>query len=169
MGQKAAKLFLARDRFGEKPLFYVSSNGQFIFASQLSALLQCPEIPKKLNAQAVREYLELGYVLSTSSILEGVQKLPAAHFMWVNEKGCSRPHRYWDCMEIARRPKANFKSLDEASDMLAEVLRKTVAKRLIADVPVGLFLSSGIDSSLLCIAARKWLKMEGVSTFSAGV
>jgi asparagine synthase (glutamine-hydrolysing) len=166
--EEEQRLFIARDRFGEKPLFYYQTHDGFIFASELKALQQHPNCPTRLNPQALREYFELGYILTSSCIIEGVKKLPAAHFMWVERTGIETVKRYWDCTKVAEQPKARYHNLDDASDALIEILKSSVAQRMQADVPVGMFLSGGIDSTLLTLCAKKWLNLPQVKTFSTG-
>jgi asparagine synthase (glutamine-hydrolysing) len=140
------RLFLARDRVGKKPLYYSERNGSVQFASELKALLADPGMPRTVNRTALQLYLRYGYVPAPFSIFESAKKLPPAHYMLV-EGGRVSVARYWD--------PAAFATVDDAiteADARAEfehLIGQAVAQRRIADVPLGAFLSGGIDSSLV--------------------
>ena len=138
-------LFLARDRLGIKPLHYAwLGDGSLVFGSELKALQQHPDLPRAMATEAVEDYFAFGYVPEPRTIYAGVQKLPAGHHLTVR-RGAARPQpqRYWDV------PFATGPELDAAStgDELLERLREAVRLRLIAEVPLGAFLSGGVDSS----------------------
>lgn len=139
------QLFLARDRFGVKPLFYAPlSDGSIAFASELKGLLAHPLLRRRVNPQAIEAYMTWGYVPDTHSILSGVEKLPAGHF-WLLEQGKApgRPQRWWD-IDFTSREKGSEADL---SAQLVHLLREGVRSRMVADVPLGAFLSGGVDSS----------------------
>jgi asparagine synthase (glutamine-hydrolysing) len=159
------KLVLARDRVGEKPLFYAAQNGIIRFASELKALLADESLKRKINKQALDCLLAFGYVPGDLCILEGFNKLPPAHFLEFSlESGESTVQRYWDLPELL--PSSNAMSETEMVDQLYEVLYKAIERQLVADVPVGILLSGGVDSSLVTAIASK-IK-PGVKTFSVG-
>jgi asparagine synthase (glutamine-hydrolysing) len=138
-------LFLARDRLGKKPLYYAwLESGDLVFASELKVVLAHPAIRRELDPCAVEEYLGLGYVMDPRTIFRGIAKLPAAHTLLVT-RGERRPEprEYWDLPEFGTRdcPEAT------AAGELIERLREAVACRLISEVPLGAFLSGGVDSS----------------------
>ncbi|MFZ0693739.1 MAG: asparagine synthase (glutamine-hydrolyzing), partial [Alphaproteobacteria bacterium] len=138
-------LFLARDRFGEKPLYYAAlDDGQFIFGSELKALLLHPGLRRDLDPQAVADYFSYGYVPDPRTIYRGVAKLPSAHSLTLRRgKPVPAPREYWDVsFRTATVPK-------EAAlcEELIERLRSAVRMRMMADVPLGAFLSGGVDSS----------------------
>ncbi len=138
-------LFLARDRFGVKPLFLAHlSDGSIAFASELKGLLAHPLLRRRVNPQAIEAYMAWGYVPDTHSILAGVEKLPAGHF-WLLEQGraLGRPQRWWD-ISFAERERGSEADL---SAQLVHLLREGVRSRMVADVPLGAFLSGGVDSS----------------------
>lgn len=139
------RLFLARDRFGVKPLFLAHlSDGSIAFASEMKGLLAHPLLRRRVNCQAIESYMAWGYVPDTHSILAGVEKLPAGHF-WLLEQGRApgRPQRWWD-IDFTVREKGREADL---SAQLIHLLRDAVRSRMVADVPLGAFLSGGVDSS----------------------
>lgn len=139
------ELFLARDRFGVKPLFTAAlSDGSIAFASELKALLTNPLLRRKVSPQAIEAYMTWGYVPDTHSILAGVEKVPAGHF-WLIKQGVppGRPQRWWD-IDFTQRVSGSEKDL---SAELLELLRDGVRSRMVSDVPLGAFLSGGVDSS----------------------
>jgi asparagine synthase (glutamine-hydrolysing) len=141
------RLFLARDRFGKKPLYYSLRHGRLSFASELKALLADPAFPRRVDPDAVRLYLRYGYVPSPYSILVDAKKLPPGHYA-IFENDRLAIERYWDPVAVALAPPLDI-SAAEADAELELRLKDAVAGRLIADVPVGAFLSGGIDSSLV--------------------
>ena len=139
------QLFLGRDRFGVKPLFLAHlSDGSIAFASELKGLLAHPLLRRRVNHQAIEAFMAWGYVPDTHSILAGVEKLAAGHF-WLMEQGRApgRPQRWWD-IDFTARERGNENDL---SDQLVHLLREGVRSRMVADVPLGAFLSGGVDSS----------------------
>src|SRR5207247_6623577 len=146
------ELVLARDRVGNKPLFYSLDDESCYFASTLGALRDTDPQARRVSVAALDAFLTLGYVPAPQSIWDGVNKLPAGTMMRVSSSG-SRSVRYW-ALEQALKPFAG--RFDEAVDQLEDLLTTAVTLRLRSDVPLGLFLSGGIDSSLItAIAARQ--------------
>jgi asparagine synthase (glutamine-hydrolysing) len=158
-------LFLARDRLGVKPLYYAElGDGRVIFASELKALLAYPALPRAMDPRAIEDFFALGYVADDKCFVAGVKKLPAAHtlhFRWGAE--CPAPQRYWDVAFDAR----HRGSAKDLAAELAERMREAVALRLVADVPVGAFLSGGVDSSAV-VALMAGLVDTPVKTCSIG-
>ena len=138
-------LFMARDRIGIKPLYYsLLPDGRLLFGSELKALMLCPELPRKLDQRAVDEYFALGYVPDPRSIFEGVCKLEAGYRVTLRRgDGEVRPQRYWD-VPFEPLPPA---SEAEYAEELIRRLRASVDSQLVSDVPLGAFLSGGVDSS----------------------
>jgi asparagine synthase (glutamine-hydrolysing) len=160
---RSETLFLARDRLGEKPLYYsFLSNGQLLFASEIKGLLASPQVERKLDPQAVEEFFAFGYIPDPRSIYLGVRKLPPAHYLLVRRGDpAPQPRPYWDVRfidGIAVRE-------EEAREELIARLREAVRLRMIADVPLGAFLSGGVDSSGV-VAMMAGLQEQPVSTFS---
>lgn len=147
------RLFLARDRAGEKPLFYHHTNGRLTFASELKALMADSGFPRELDLDALNYYLTYGYVPGQMCLLRGARKLPQGHAMEFNlETGALKVWRYWQLPQPAQPSTATAEELESE---LEELLLDSVRLRLIADVPVGILLSGGIDSSLVtALAAR---------------
>ena len=159
-------LFLARDRLGIKPLYYaVLDSGTLLFGSELKALLEHPGLPRRIEPTAVEDYFAYGYIPDPKSIYAGVHKLPPGHVL-CQRRGAPRaaPRRFWDISFEAPRH-----SLSEAAlaEELVEHLREAVRLRLIADVPLGAFLSGGVDSSAV-VALMAGLLDDPVNTCSIG-
>jgi len=154
------RLFIARDRLGEKPLYYWQGRERFAFASEMKAFLKLADFTPKLRRAAVAEYLTYGYVPHPHSILEEVGKLPPAHYAIV-EKGAVRLQRYW-------QPFGEKSSLryEEAEERLRELLADSVRMRLVSDAPLGAFLSGGVDSSV--VVGLMAGASEKVKTFTIG-
>ena len=159
------QVFMARDRLGVKPLFYTHlSDGSIAFASELKGLLAHPLLRRRISAQAVDAFLTWGYVPDSHSILEGVHKLPAGHF-WLIDQGRSlgSPQRWWD-VDFSNRTAASEADL---SAELLHLLREAVHSRMVADVPLGAFLSGGVDSSSV-VALMSEASAAPVQTCSIG-
>lgn len=157
------RLFLARDRVGKKPLFYSFHSGALGFASELQALIQNPDVPRNIDPEAIDAYLAYGYIPAPMSIFRDVHKLPPAHRL-VYQGGALTIEQYWRLDYSAKRPVDDVGELDER---IRASLRTAVARRLVADVPVGAFLSGGIDSSAV-VAAMAEQSHHPVKTFSIG-
>ena len=157
------KLLIARDRFGEKPLYYGVFDDKLIFASEPKVLLAHPLINPEINLQALREYLSFDYVPAPLSIYENIYKLPAAHLLTV-EKGEVKTRRYWN---LSFQKNGKTDSVEKAAEDLRELLADAVEMRLVADVPLGILLSGGVDSSTIAAFAQKF-SSEKIKTFSIG-
>lgn len=158
-------IFLARDRAGEKPLFYHHENGTLRFASELKGLLADPTLPRRIDAEALDCYLSMGFVPGERCILQGFNKLPPAHAMQFDlSSGEARIWRYWQLPELdlvtAQGPAQETELLDE----LEVLLEDAVHRQLVADVPVGVLLSGGVDSSL--VAAMAVRASRKIKTFT---
>ncbi|MDI6794125.1 MAG: asparagine synthase (glutamine-hydrolyzing) [bacterium] len=159
---KRQRLVLARDRLGKKPLVYLLTPSSFIFGSEIKAILQDPQVNKEVDLEALHHYLTYGYVPAPFTIFKGIKKLPPAHTL-VWEKGRIKIERYWSLDYI---PKLQLKE-DEYVQRLLELLKESVKLRLISDVPLGAFLSGGVDSSAV-VAMMAELSDQPVKTFSIG-
>jgi asparagine synthase (glutamine-hydrolysing) len=157
-------LFLARDRFGKKPLYYTTAapGAKLAFASELKALTVLPGFQPKVSARAVAEFLSLSYVPDPHTIYEGVWKLPPASWMSFGPDGM-RQGRYWAPVFPEQREQDFGRSVDE----LRSVAHDAVARRMIADVPLGAFLSGGVDSGAV-VAWMAECAPGNVKTFSIG-
>jgi asparagine synthase (glutamine-hydrolysing) len=159
------RLFLARDRAGEKPLFYRLAGGSLHFASELKALLANPMLPRRIDPSALDCYLAMGYVPGERSMLHGYSKLPPAHAMTFNlHNGAVALWPYWQLPDL----QASAVSTPEPAllDALDALLEDAVGRQLVADVPVGVLLSGGVDSSLVTAMAVR--RSSQVRTFSVG-
>jgi asparagine synthase (glutamine-hydrolysing) len=159
------RLFMARDRLGVKPLHYASlPDGSVIFASELKGLLAHPALRRAPDLQAVDDYLAFGYVPDHRCFVSGVKKLPAGHYLMLERgKPLPEPVRYWD-VDFSRRARGSV------ADLQAELLhhmREAVASRMVADVPLGAFLSGGVDSSTV-VALMAERSTQAVKTCSIG-
>ncbi len=158
------KLFIARDRMGKKPLFYaLTKAGNFVFGSELKVLLAHGEIEKEIDFAALDAYLTFGYVPEEFCIFKGVEKLAPAHFLEL-QNGKIETQRYWDFKYENDGAK---KSETEYVETLREKIREAVKIRLISEVPLGAFLSGGVDSSTI-VALMSEISPNPVKTFSIG-
>jgi asparagine synthase (glutamine-hydrolysing) len=158
---KRRRLFIARDRCGEKPLYWGIFNRTLLFASEPKVLLAHPAVKPELNVNALRQYLSFDYVPAPLSIYEGISKLPAAHSLTL-EDGEVEVRPYWRLSYKKREP---VPSVSEAAAQLRTLLEDSVRLRLVSDVPLGVLLSGGIDSSLVTAMAVR-ASSETVKTFS---
>ena len=155
------RLLVARDRLGIKPLYYYHRSGRFAFASEIKGLLAIPEIPREVNRQALYDYLGYEFVPSPATMFAGIYKLPPGHLLEFSQ-GRLDVRPYWDLTFTS-----NWTAPDEAVEALRDLLRDTVRLHLISDVPLGVFLSGGLDSSTL-VALMRSLGVTPLRTFSIG-
>ena len=157
-------LFLARDRMGEKPLYYTATPFGLVFGSELRALLEHPAVRPQLNLDALAAYLAFEYVPDPLSLVANVAKLPPGHMLTMRPGGEPRVARYWDVRFAPDRTVSET----EWRERVLHQLETSVRRRLAADVPVGFFLSGGVDSSaVVALAARVW-GGRALETFSIG-
>ena len=160
-------MLLARDRTGEKPLFYRLVNGSLQFASELKGLLASPAAPRRIDAEALDCYLSMGFVPGGRCILHGYRKLPAAHALSFDlSTGVADLERYWTLPKLSTETAAG--AIDESALLveLEALVEDAVGRQLVADVPVGVLLSGGVDSSLITAMAVR--HSRNVRTFSIG-
>jgi asparagine synthase (glutamine-hydrolysing) len=158
---KRRRLLIARDRFGEKPLYWGVFDNRLLFASEPKVLLAHPAVKPNLNLQALRQYLSFDYVPAPLSIYEGINKLPAAHKLTL-EDGRVEVSCYWQLNYETINPAPTE---NEAAEHLQELLADAVRMRLVSDVPLGVLLSGGVDSSSIAALAVR-ASSEPVKTFS---
>jgi len=166
------RLFGSRDRFGKKPLFYSTQNGAFVFGSELTALRAHPAVNSALSRRALKKYFGYGYIPAPHTILENVYKLPGGHSFILDVESptlAPRVEKYWDFVlepfaggEIPADPEGTW------GEELRARLDEAVRRRLVADVPVGVFLSGGIDSSAITAFASRHVPAGMLKTFSIG-
>jgi asparagine synthase (glutamine-hydrolysing) len=165
--RRRERLFLARDRMGIKPLHYAIDGRRLVFASELKALLRDPSLHRGIDPVALDQYLAYEFVPSPGCIVRGISKLQPAHTLtWSISEGTHRLRRYWEPDLGVAEGKRRRRSLDAECEELRAVLRESVRKELISDVPLGVFLSGGIDSS--AVAAMMTQLGGDVKSFSVG-
>ncbi|HVT83617.1 MAG TPA: asparagine synthase (glutamine-hydrolyzing), partial [Chitinophagaceae bacterium] len=162
---KRQQLFCARDRFGIKPFYFYRDNEKFVFGSEIKAILKCENIDRTLSQEAIDSYFAFGYITSDLSIYKNIKKLQPAHYLLLTfkENGTATTHRYW---EIEFNPDFT-KSQSQWEEEIRKCLSETVKQHMISDVPLGAFLSGGIDSgSVVALMARN--SDRPIKTFSIG-
>lgn len=157
---RSRQLLLARDRLGIKPLYYTEQNGRLLFASELRALLASDAVPRRLEHDSLATFLWHGFVPGPQTLIKGVQLLPAAHMLMVSEDGATDLQSYWDYPHAATHESAT----DAAAHATAK-LEEAVGQHLVSDVPLGIFLSGGVDSSVMAALAQR-SSAQPVSTFN---
>ncbi len=158
---------LGVDRFGKKPLYYLLDGQRLAFGSELKCIAALPDLPRQLDPAAFDEYLSTGYIRAPRTIYQAIRKLPPGHTLTVTRDGQARLEPYW---EPRLAPPAEYRreSLPELAEGLREQLREAVRLRMISDVPLGAFLSGGIDSSIV-VGLMSQLSSRPVRTFSIGL
>ena len=157
------ELFLARDRFGIKPLYFYKDEERFVFASEMKALIAF-DIPNEIDKTSLQTYLHLNYIPAPYSIFKNVLKLDAGNYMVIKKNGKTAKFAYYSLPDLTQTPV--FTNYEKAQQELKSLLEKSVQKRMIADVPLGTFLSGGIDSSIITAIAAQHTKH--LNTFSIG-
>ncbi|MEM9280308.1 MAG: asparagine synthase (glutamine-hydrolyzing) [Verrucomicrobiota bacterium] len=156
-------VFLARDRCGQKPLYWWNENGKFVFASEAKSILQSAHVSAECNVSAIDSYLGLRDVPEPETMFEGIYTLPAAHYMTIEAGEVNAPRRYWD---VPLSGGAGYLGDDEYLEELESSFSRSVEIAMRSDVPVGAYLSAGVDSSLIVAAMTK--VSDKVNTFSIG-
>lgn len=172
--KKHKKLFLARDRSGEKPLYYGFQDRVFLFASEIKALKAHPSFSAKINRDALKIFMEQGFIPAPFSIFEGIYKLLPGKVLILNfqlygKEGFETCEDYWSFENIINKGKKDqFEgSIENAEDKLDYLLNRTISSQMISDVPLGAFLSGGIDSSLI-VSLMQNNSMQPINTFTIG-
>lgn len=158
------RLVLARDRFGEKPMYYTQASGLLAFASEVKAILAMPEVARRPDHHALHDYLTFGYTMGPGTAFHDISRLPAAHYMVIDEGKAPVQTRYWELPSPAEQQAGN---LDDLRHGIIERLRAAVQGCMIADVPLGAFLSGGVDSSAV-VAMMRGQRTGVIETFSSG-
>jgi len=158
------RLVLARDRAGVKPLYFYQKDGRFIFASEIKAILEHPSVTPEVNEEALYHYLTFVTTPAPQTLFRDVRKLPAGHMLVVDRGGAGRMTQYWDALPPASPV---VRSEAEHQKNILELLRASIKKRMMADVPFGVFLSGGVDSSAN-VALMSELMTQPVRTFTVG-
>ena len=157
------QLFVARDRIGIKPLYYHSKNGKLIFASEIKAILENPDVPRELNQQAFYDYIGFEFVPAPATMFNDIMKLPAGHYL-MHSNGRTTITKYWD---LSLKPNPEKLSYEDAVEKQREILDYSVKSHLMSDVPLGVFLSGGLDSSALVAMMRRHITGR-LQTFTIG-
>lgn len=158
-------LVAARDRAGEKPLYFAETPDALVLGSEIKALLRAPGVTRQLDVVSLDQFLTYEYVISPRTIFAGIRRLPAAHIL-IYRDGVLKTERYWDAASVAVRPWRE----QDAVEALREALRHAVASQMMSDVPLGVFLSGGIDSSAVVAFMAEAARKNGatVNSFSMG-
>lgn len=160
------ELWLVRDRIGKKPLYYTFAQGRFIFASEIKAILKHPAVPRELDVESFYHYLSFLTTPAPRTLFAGIHKLPAGHTLTVNERGEAHLERWWDVFDNVVPLEGRIDE-NELAERILSLLRESIRYRMVSDVPFGVFLSGGIDSSLN-VALMSELMDRPVQTFSVG-
>ena len=160
------QVFLSRDRFGKKPLYYAARPGFFAFASELAALMEHPALPATVSPLALKKYFAYGFIPAPAALYQGVSKLPGGCNLLVDLQTCTaRPSRYW-AFCVDPEPSLPKNPVEQWGEEIRECLTRAVKRRLMSDVPLGVFLSGGVDSSAVTAVAARLV--SGLRTFSIG-
>ena len=162
------RLFIGRDRFGKKPLYYTAREGFFGFASELSALLRHPHVAKEIDEKSLQKYFAYGFIPAPNSLYRNVAKLPGGHWMRYDiANGAITRRQYWQ-FEIEPPDRIPVDAEESWGEELRSLLSQAVKIRLTSDVPLGIFLSGGIDSSTVLAFATRHIRPRQLKTFSIG-
>ncbi len=159
-------LFVARDRVGEKPLYYYRDGNRLVFASEIKAILANRDVPRRLNLRGLANFLAFGHAVAPETIYQSIYKLPPGHYLRAGD-GNIEIAQYWDVGQEPQLPDRTSLTEDEYAERVLALLDDSVRRRMIADVPVGAFLSGGVDSSAV-VALMKRHATGSVKTFSLG-
>ena len=154
LNKENGKLILCRDRAGVKPLYYYFDGSLFIFASEIKAIISHPKVEKELNFDGLALFLQFGYIPEPHSIFKNIYKLEPGHFLEIDEKRNIKKEKYWDVIDFYLKGVQKINE-QEAVDELENILIDSFKLRLVSDVPVGIFLSGGVDSSLVAALLAK--------------
>jgi len=164
--KKREKLYLVRDRAGVKPLYYYINNEVFLFSSELKSFHKHPNFKKEINFDALALFLQFGYILAPHTIFKNAYKVKPGHYLEVDKNGKIEETKYWDIVDFYLASPID-KSEDEIEKELEQILTESFKYRLVSDVPVGIFLSGGIDSSLVTAILQSNSKTP-IKTFTIG-
>jgi len=161
------RLVLVRDRIGVKPLYYRHQNGRFIFASEIKAILKHPEVNADLDEASLYNYLTFLTTPTPNTLFSDIHKLPAGHLLTIDRAGTVEIKQYWDALPPQKQSDMTDRSSEEHAREILRLLRDSISKRMMSDVPFGVFLSGGVDSSAN-VALMAELMSQPVRTFTVG-
>lgn len=161
--KRRRQLHLVRDRYGIKPLFYTCQNNRFLFGSEIKAILQDSDVPRKPDLQALHDFLTFDYIPGPQTAFAGIHELPPAHWMTIDRDGCISNRRYWDLRFEVDASMTEVEAVQHARKLMDLAVRR----QLVADVPVGVLLSGGMDSSTL-LALMHGHVSRPIHTYSVG-
>ncbi|HWN11081.1 MAG TPA: asparagine synthase (glutamine-hydrolyzing) [Pyrinomonadaceae bacterium] len=161
------RLVLVRDRIGVKPLYYYHRNGRFIFASEIKAILKHPEVTAELDETSLYDYLTFLTTPTPNTLFSNIKKLPAGHLLTIDRAGTVEIRQYWDALPPANHAEIAGRSGAEHAQEILRLLRDSIRKRMMSDVPFGVFLSGGVDSSANVVLMAE-LMSQPVRTFTVG-
>ena len=164
--ERASCLFLARDRISEKPLYYYQDSERLIFGSEIKAIVADPVVPRRLSPNGLANFLSFGYSVAPETIYQNIYKLLPGHYL-IAQHSQVRLTRYWEVGDEPQLTKGSILTEAEYARRILRLLDDSVRRRMVADVPVGAFLSGGVDSSAV-VALMKRHAIESVKTFSLG-
>jgi asparagine synthase (glutamine-hydrolysing) len=156
---RRGELLLARDRAGEKPLFFCERAGELRFGSEIQVLLSAETSGPEISRDGLSDYLTLGYCTAPRTMFAGIEKLEAAHYLVADAHGI-RHHRYWNAIDLARNERKG------SAEDLTETFSRAVQRQVMSDVPIGVFTSGGLDSSLLAAEAIRHWQADAVHTYA---
>ncbi len=168
--ERKNQLLLYRDRIGIKPLYYTVAQNQFIFGSEIKAIFEHPAVEKKINEHALYHYLTFIHTPAPLTLFDGINKLEAGHYLKIDSHGHITDQEYWDAIVPSIDPSKDerYKDEDTIAANIRELLIQAIEKRMMSDVPFGVFLSGGIDSSAN-VALMSQLMNRPVETFSVAI
>lgn len=158
------QLFCARDRFGIKPFYYILNDRRLLFASEIKALLQFPGVRAELNTNGIPEYLAFGYLTGAKTLFAGIERLQPGHWLVADRRETVRAVRYWDLPQGGSGDQQSFRKYVRG---YGDLLEQTVRDHLMSDVPLGMLLSGGLDSSVVAALMQRSQK-DSIRTFSVG-
>lgn len=159
--KKKEELFLARDRIGVKPVYYLSRNGKLVFSSEIKAILEWPQVKREIDYVSLNHYFNLGFVPEPRTMFKDIYILPSAHYL-ILKNGEMAIKKYWEVNDFEE-----INSREEAKKMIDELVNDSIKRQLISDRPVGIFLSGGIDSNTVLGVARKYASGK-INTYNVG-
>lgn len=163
--EQRKKLFVARDRLGIKPIYYAHANDAFVFGSEIKSILASGILQPEFNREGLYQYLTFGYTLPPVTMFKSISKLEPGHYLSLDSRGRLEKKQYWDI--YSEVSETELRSEEEYIEQVLETLRTSVKIRLISDVPVGVFLSGGVDSSLVAALVAE-SKDVPLKTFTLG-